>query len=90
MTEDVKIKVEKTKQFIKKYQTLVACAATAIIVRKITYTATLKGAIQGSTDVVYKVGLENGAVMLQRDVLLDFVNENGYDDDVREFIKNMK
>ncbi|MEO7398590.1 MAG: hypothetical protein ABIW84_08505 [Ilumatobacteraceae bacterium] len=90
MTEDVKIKVEKTKRFVKKHQTLVACAATAIIVRKITYAATLKGAIQGSTDVVYRVGLENGAVTLQRDVLLDFINQNNYDEDVREFIRNMK
>lgn len=86
----IKTNIEKVNQFIEKHPTLVACALTAVVTHKITYTRTLNGAIMGMTKGIYEWGTQDGVLLMQRNVLLGFINERGLDDEVRGYIATLK
>jgi hypothetical protein len=89
MLTSVRTKVTKTKQFVQKHQTAVACVATAAVTYKFAQDVTLNGAIKGVTGVAYEWGAENGVLTVERNILLDFVKEKELSDLLREHIASL-
>lgn len=87
--DDLKIAVDKTKKFVKQHPTATACAVSAIVASKITHSVTsghYTEMIEACGRYLEAMDQAGQAVTLQRDVLLDFVNENDLKDDVIQFI----
>jgi hypothetical protein len=90
MYQDIKNGYARVKRFVEEHPTVSACTATAVVSWKMSKRHTLKGFgddIGKLTELVYQWGNENGVLQLQNTVLLDFINENGLGDQVREFIQ---
>jgi hypothetical protein len=81
---------EKAKQFVQKHQTTVACGATALVTWKLTRDAALKQVMESITPMSYQWGVENGILAIQNTVMLDFIKANGQQDQLREFVREIK
>lgn len=101
MFDNVRNRIKRAAQFAERHHTLVACTATGIITWKVTRSATFKEAFREvsayvdaiekeASDYVYEVGRENGRLLLQNRVMLDFINERRLDEDLKEHILSMK
>lgn len=96
MINTIKARARQAKQFAREHTTLVACAATAAVTYKVTRGTVLKQALEDYSEILYEKGREMGALeqfaetlAMQNGVLLEFVNEQGLADDVREFVKEL-
>lgn len=83
-------KLKKTKQFVKKHQTAVTCVATGIITWKFGRRTGYNAAIEGMAPAMYELGRENGHLLLQNRVMLDFINLHEKGEELRAHILSMK
>lgn len=93
MFDSIRPELEKAKQFAKNHHTTVACAATAIVSWKMSKSVTTRSfanEIEELTELVYGWGRENGVLMLQNRVMLDFINLNDMGENLKDHILSMK
>lgn len=77
MNDRIKAKIEQTRQFVRKHPTFVACVATGLISAKLSREITMNDIVERTSKVLYAAGYENGTLEMQRNILLDFVQEKG-------------
>lgn len=90
MLDNAKRRIRKAKEFAQRHHTLVACAATGVITYKFTRSATFKEAAEEWGPYVYEVGRENGHLLLQNRVFLDFINMKGLGEELEQHIMSMR
>lgn len=90
MFDNVRNRIKRAAQFAERHHMLVACTATGIITWKVTRSATFKEAFNEISDYVYAIEQENGHLILQNRVMLDFINERQLGEDLKEHILSMK
>jgi hypothetical protein len=83
-------RIRKTKEFAQRHHTLVACTATGIITWRISHNVTLNGVYEEAGAYVYEIGRENGHLMLQNRVMLDFINQREMGEELRNHLHSMK
>ncbi len=89
MNVTIKTRLDQMKTFIKKHQTFVACSVTAVIVHRYTYSRTIEGAILGIADNAYDLGRQNGVLLVQNNVLREFIGTKGLNEEVLHFISHL-
>lgn len=93
MHPKIKAQIAKTRRFIDEHPTLTACAITGAVSWRVSHNRTLKaalGELKESTELMYTAGHEVGALEVQRNILLDFVNAKGLDTELREFVYSLR
>lgn len=83
-------KLEKTKQFVKKHQTAVACVATGVITWKFGRRAGYTAAIDGMAPTMDEIVRAEQHLMLQNRVMLDFINLKDLGEELQKHILSMK
>lgn len=90
MHPKIKAQIAKTRRFIDEHPTLTACAITGAISWRVSHNLTLKTVLKESTELMYEAGHDAGALEVQRNILLDFVNAKGLDPELREFVYSLR
>lgn len=93
MHPKIKAQIAKTRRFIDEHPTLTACVITGAVSWRVSHNRTLKEAfegLEGSVELMYTAGQEVGALEVQRNLLLDFVNAKGLDPELREFVYSLR
>lgn len=89
---EIRENIRKARKFVNEHRTLTACAITAVITSKVTYSITTEHCVEKVTAYVTEAEQMKSAlsvVTLQRDVLLDFVNDNDMKDEVINYIRDL-
>jgi hypothetical protein len=83
---NIKVVYRRTRAFAKKHPVITASVVSGVVGYKVGHNRAIKSVLDDVTALSYKWGTEAGALELQRDVLLDYVNAHDLGTDVREFI----
>lgn len=90
MFDNARDRLNRAKQFAQKHHTLVACTATGVITYKFTRSATFKTAFKEVSEYVSAMENENGLLLLQNRVMLDFINLKGQGGELQDHVQSMK
>lgn len=81
MNDSLRTRINKTKKFVAKHKTLVACAVTAVVTAKVTRDQTMKTV----SAFLYEKGYEAGALNMLLDEAYNFIKERGLENEFVEF-----
>lgn len=77
MLDDIRTAVYKTKQFVKKHQTVSACVLTAVVVGKISHDVAIAGVVEQATEAAYEFGQQAGELQAYLDAAYTFIDAKG-------------
>jgi|RhiMetStandDraft_4_1073278.scaffolds.fasta_scaffold87615_2 hypothetical protein len=78
--------LDRTKKFVKKYQTPLACIATAVVVRQVT----LSTVLAGTKTVIYEIGRQAGEKEAALSDAFTFIKANGQWDEFLATAKQLR
>lgn len=79
----------KTQQFVKDHPTLTGCAVGIAVGYKFGHRNAIRGVLDLTNELAYHWGRENGILAVQNGVMLDFINQRGMADEMREFLRTL-
>lgn len=79
----------RTVQFVKLHPILTAGAVGAAVGYKFGYDNAIKNVLEEAAELSYRWGNENGVLAVQNGVMLDFINQQGLSDEMRQFLTNL-
>lgn len=81
--------LRRTVQFVRRHPILTAGGIGAAVGYKFGYSNAIKNVMEEAAELSYRWGNENGVLAVQNGVMLDFINQQGLADEMRQFLTNL-